>query len=634
MIEQATLTVADGVFLPIEYVTQTCAILAQRRKGKTYTASVVAEELYALGLPWVALDPTGAWWGLRSSADGEHAGIPVVVIGGQHGDLPLEREAGAFIADLVLDHPGWYVIDLSLIDSRPAEREFATAFGERLLRRKMQRGMDFPFHLFIDEADMFLPQEKETRGDVALLAAYSGIVRRGGLHGLGSTLISQRPALINKNALTQLDLLVLLRLVAGNDQDAVRKNYVSRFMGKDDADALMATLAGLPIGEAWFLEPGAEPPLRVCARVRERRTFNSSATPKPGERRIEPSVFADVDLDALRARMVETLERAKDDDPAYLRSQIEAERRRRLDAESDFRDIAAWKTEVEQASDGPTAIDELIAVYQTAKRDVGYSVAVIDEARALAARTVQVAVPVYTVGDLDEVWKLVQAAKEVGEQLVAGLSEAAQPLAASILRAAEAAEQKTAAPSPSPTPAPLEPTPAPAPPAPVERPAVAPTATDLAAGARHLLATLAHHHPLRLSLGQLALLARRKARGGSWNTSMKQLRDGEYVEIDAAGLLVLTAKGISASGIDGSRPLSSEQRVAVWREALPAAALDIFDRLVAVYPNGRSVEGIAQDTGRTPRGGSWNSAISTLVRNGLAVREGEMLFATKEAVGG
>lgn len=330
------LEIAPGLRFDIEYVTKTAAILAQRRKGKTYLGAVIAEELIAAKLPWVALDPTGAWWGLRSSADGENPGLPVVVIGGQHGDLPLERDSGVVVADLVLDHPGWYVIDFSLLGSRAAEREFAATFGDRLHRRKMEPGLDFPLHLFVDEADLFVPQEKETvwsgrrrPGDPPdILAVYQGIVRRGGLHGLGSTLISQRPALVNKNALTQIDILFLLRLVAGQDQEAVYKNNVSRFLPKREALDLMATLATLPIGEGWALEPGADPPLCERVRFRERRTFNSSATPKPGEKRVEPRVLAEVDLDALRGRMAAAIERARDDDPVFLHrrlKQLEAE---------------------------------------------------------------------------------------------------------------------------------------------------------------------------------------------------------------------------------------------------------------------------------------------------------------------
>lgn len=323
-----TLEIADGLSLPIDYVTKTAAILAQRRKGKTYTASVIAEELVRLDQPWVALDPTGAWWGLRAGADGtDTGGLPVVILGGQHGDAPLEVGSGRFVAELVVDTPGWYVLDLSMLDTRSAERTFATEFGEALIRRKRQPGRDFPMHLFVDEADMFAPQERDGGGDARMLGAYQAIVRRGGLHGLGSTLISQRPALLNKSVLTQLDLLVLLRLVAGQDQDAVHKAYVSRAGTKEQAATLMASLASLRLGEAWVWEPGAEPPLFDRVQIRERLTFNSSATPKPGEHRVEPRGLADVDLDAVKAAMEAAIERAKADDPKLLRAEIASLRR-------------------------------------------------------------------------------------------------------------------------------------------------------------------------------------------------------------------------------------------------------------------------------------------------------------------
>jgi DNA helicase HerA-like ATPase len=221
------LRIAEGFTLGDDFVTKTAAIVAQRRKGKTYTACVIAEELVEAGLPWVALDPTGAWWGMRASADGKSAGLPVVVLGGSHGDAPLERSAGRAVADLVVEHPGWYVLDLSLFESKAAEREFSADFAEALYRRKGAPGRDFPLHLFVDEADMFVPQDRE-QGDARMLGAFQSIVRRGGLRGLGTTLISQRPALVNKSVLVQLDMLIVLRLVAGNDQDYVKKNYFER----------------------------------------------------------------------------------------------------------------------------------------------------------------------------------------------------------------------------------------------------------------------------------------------------------------------------------------------------------------------------------------------------------------------
>lgn len=321
------LVISKEVSLSDDIVTKTVAILAQRRKGKSYTASVIAEEMVAAKVPFVVLDPTGAWWGLRSSADGKKPGLPVVILGGQHGDLPLERSAGKFIADLVLDHPGWYVIDFSLFESGGAERQFATDFAERLYRRKGQPGMDFPLHLFVDEADRFVPQRvsggrgEGRESDQRMLGAFEAIVRRGGLRGLGTTLISQRAAVVNKNVLEQIDLLIALRIMGPNDRRAI-EDYLKADADDDQRKALMASLGSLDIGEAWLWEPGGEPPLFDRVRIRERHTFNSSATPKPGQRRVEPSKFAEVDLAAVKDEMAAAIERAAADDPKTLKRRI------------------------------------------------------------------------------------------------------------------------------------------------------------------------------------------------------------------------------------------------------------------------------------------------------------------------
>lgn len=318
------LHLAKGLSLSLDFATKTAAILAQRRKGKTYTASVIAEEMVAAKQPFVALDPTGAWWGLRAGADGKREGLPVVVLGGQHGDVPLERTGGRLIADLVVEEPGYYVIDFSLFESGEAERQFAVDFAERLYRAKGQAGKDFPLHLFVDEADRFIPQQmRKGSGETSprLLGAFEAIVRRGGLRGLGTTLISQRAAVVNKNVLEMLDVLIVLRTVGPNDQAAIL-GYIKAHGSDAERVEMMGSLASLEIGEAWVWEPGAEPPLFQRVRIRARRTFNSSATPKPGVKRVEPKRLADVDLAALQTRMAETVEKAKAEDPRELRKTI------------------------------------------------------------------------------------------------------------------------------------------------------------------------------------------------------------------------------------------------------------------------------------------------------------------------
>jgi len=310
------LHISDDLSLPLEAVTNTHLILARRRVGKSYTAAVMAEEMIKAGLPWVALDPTGVWWGLTSSADGKSEGLPVIVIGGPHGHIPLEPSAGKVIANLVIDHPGWYVIDFSRFNNASDERRFSADFGVQLYRRKQRHPS--ALHLFVDEADMFVPQKLPKDGK-AMFDAFDAIVRRGGVYGLGVTLITQRPAIVNKDVTTQCETLIALQTTAPQDQDPVF-DWVSRNGTDEQLKEIKKTLAGLKVGQAWFFSPNSD--VFKLIKIRTRDTFNSSATPKPGAKPIEPKVFANIDIQALGEEITATVERSKQEDPEFLRRQI------------------------------------------------------------------------------------------------------------------------------------------------------------------------------------------------------------------------------------------------------------------------------------------------------------------------
>src|ERR1700736_6713876 len=100
------LHIADNLALPVDAVTQTFAILAKRGVGKTYAASVMAEEMLKAGQTIAAIDPTGGWWGLRSE-------FKVVILGGEHADVPLEEHAGEVVARALVENRFPAVVDLS-----------------------------------------------------------------------------------------------------------------------------------------------------------------------------------------------------------------------------------------------------------------------------------------------------------------------------------------------------------------------------------------------------------------------------------------------------------------------------------------------------------------------------------------
>lgn len=307
------LKISDDLSLPLEAVTQTFAILAKRGSGKTYTGLVMVEEMLKKNLHVVYIDPIGVAYGLRSSADGESAGLPIIIAGGDHADIPIEPTNGEVLANLVVDNTISVVIDLSRMRKGEQVR-FMTDFAETLYHRNRSA-----LHLVLDEADAFAPQ-RPMPGEHRLLGAMEDIVRRGRARGIGVTMITQRPSVLNKNVLTQIEVLVTLRLTAPIDQKAIDE-WVKTHAEEGQREQLMASLPSLPVGTAWFWSPGW---LNIFQRikVRERETLDSSLTPKVGEKIKQAKVLADVDLQAIREQLAETIEKVESDDPTALKRRI------------------------------------------------------------------------------------------------------------------------------------------------------------------------------------------------------------------------------------------------------------------------------------------------------------------------
>lgn len=305
--------IAPDLTLPPEAVTETFAMLAKRGTGKSNAAVVMAEEMWDAGHQWVAIDPKGDWHGIRSSADGKGEGIPVLIMGGDHGDVPLESTSGALIARLVVERDLTVLLDVSDF-SKAEQRRFALEFATTLFRlvKKSPR----PLHLFLEEAEEFLPQ-RVMGEDAKMVGAYSKIAKQGRTHGLGCTLITQRSASLNKDALSQTETLILFKTTSPHDRKAV----LAWAEHHEDVGEIAKTLQTLKAGESWVLSPGF---LGVTKRIqwRRRRTFDSGATPVVGQRTSAPTSVARVDLDEISMLMAETIEKAKADDPRELRAEI------------------------------------------------------------------------------------------------------------------------------------------------------------------------------------------------------------------------------------------------------------------------------------------------------------------------
>jgi hypothetical protein len=131
-----------------------------------------------------------------------------------------------------------------------------------------------------------------------------------------------------------------------------------------------------------------------------------------------------------------------------------------------------------------------------------------------------------------------------------------------------------------------------------------------------LLRTAATHWPVLFSWGQLATLNGRKARGGHFNASRKELIVNELV-IERDGKIEPTDAGFAAAGVVRKHlPVTPNELLAVWIRALPSPARDIL-KIVAEKDGPVAVQAVAARLRLAPRGGHWNGGVSLLRTNGL-----------------
>jgi hypothetical protein len=308
--------------IPKQALDDRLAFVGTAGSGKTYNAGSCVERLLSAKARVVVIDPLGVWWGLRLKADGlTESPFNIPIFGGNHGDLALTEHAGALIGETVAGMEESCILDLSQIGTKAGERRFMLAFLTALYR-----GVNgSPVHLVIDEADMWAPQRLlDKEGEAAkLLGMMETIVRRGRVKGFIPWLITQRPAVLSKDVLSQADGMIAFKLTASQDRDAIGA-WIEGQADKQEGKNILAALPSLERGRGvvWIPTRGiletASFPLKV--------TFDSSRTPKRGEKKND-AVLRPLDLGKLKDRLSKVDAETKANDPKALKAEIAVLRR-------------------------------------------------------------------------------------------------------------------------------------------------------------------------------------------------------------------------------------------------------------------------------------------------------------------
>lgn len=544
--------ISSSFSLPVDITTESIAVLAIKRAGKSTTARKLAEGLYNAGQQVVVVDPKGDYWGMRYGIDGKSPGLPFIVLGGEHGDVPLEPDSGELVAKLVVEQRVSVIIDMGHF-----RKHQVTKFMEHLYHMKGRDEFKTPMMLIVDEADVIAPQKPvNTEGNLEprMLGAAEDIVRRGGGRGIGITMITQRAAVLNKNVLTQIGVLILLRTIANQDIEAVNA-WIEKHGLESQKDECIGSLPSLPSGTAWFWAsyfPSGAGMFKKVA-VEMPRTFDSSATPKVGEKRIALENPAQVDLKEFAKQMSETVQKIKENDPKELKRKINE------------LDNTVWELQ--------TALDQ-------ARNETGPTAEEIHEQIVFSRREAAESVLGHIMPRLDEldndVNRIVTA--------VAGLKNMAQFLENTV----ESQQQER----PEPVKRPILPRPAMQSGTKDHEWKTRESSSDLPPGERAILNCAAQNHD-GATKAEIGLVTGYKR--SSRDTYISRLLPKGYVEIQGDRVCA-TKAGVKALGPDFKVLPSGRALQEFWIQRLPEGEAKIF-RIILRYRKGVDRESIDRETG-------------------------------------
>jgi len=330
-----TLRVSNTLDLPLEWLLLGATVFGMPGTGKSVLARVIAEEAAKAGVRFCIHDLKGDHFGLKSSADGKRDGLPVVVFGGDHADMPLNINAGAEMGAFVASLEQSCIFDYEHFDSTEF-LGFIADFSRSLYHHNRK-----PILSIYDEVQEMAPQNPDgTREAKRCLAAIKSFARLGRKHACGRIFLTQRGAEMSKSISEICETLISFRAPGTLDQDRIKK-WLGSKLPKERVAELVAGLNDLPDGTALFAS--AHPKVNTFGfhAIRMPETFDSSATPEIGKTRAEPTRLAKPALAELAKKLTKTIEEARSENPAALRTALVEEKRLRLKAEEE-RDVARF----------------------------------------------------------------------------------------------------------------------------------------------------------------------------------------------------------------------------------------------------------------------------------------------------
>lgn len=597
------LKISDDLSLPIDAATATFAIIGRKGSGKTYCSGKLVELFIAAGVQTIILDLVGKWWGLRLAADGKGCGIDIPMFGGLRGDIPLEAAGGPIVAEALLESGRSAILDLSQF-SKGARQQFAYHFGEFLWRWQKSQLNPVPVHLVIEESQLIVPENipggsKKGEFLAQMYGMYEEIIRLGRNYGIGVTMITQRPQSVAKEVLNQAEPLLVFQTIGKHERKAIKDWIVHQGMD----ESLIDSLPSLKNGQCWFWSPEWLGVLKQI-QIAPKWTYDSTATPKVGQKRAQARAIKALDLSDLQEKMKETIAQQKANDPAHLKRSLAESRAKVAELEKAVliaNENAGRLDEMEVQSQLNAAVESTREGIKSALRPIIESFA--ESANRIEAVIRQGAEDVQTLRRSIESFEVLMNAVPPNPNMVPvrwrDIKVVTSPyMPAKILTPPKGIKVEKR---------PIR-----------EQP---PANVKIGGGALRMISELAGRYPAGFTEAQWATMAHLKRTGGTWSTYKSRLLVAGLVEQGGDGLWRATESAVAEYG--GTTPSTPAERIHAWQQRLGGGSARMIDALLERGPLSR--EALGRVVGIATSGGTFGTYLSRLRSNGLIEeRNGEI----------
>lgn len=305
--------------------------------GKSNTAGLICERLLDQNFPLLIIDTDGEYYGLKEVYELLHLGAD------EECDLQIGVEHAQKVTQLALEKNLPVILDASgYLELREVKKLIEETLHHLFNKEKK---MKKPFLVLIEEIHEYLPELPSLDECGKMIVQ---VAKRGRKRGLGLIGLSQRPADVKKDFITQCNWRVWHRLDWETDLKVVR-----RVLGKDYVSQIQELEVGQAILEADFLD-------KRISRVnfQRKKTFDAGATPdldtfeRPKLKSVSKDLVSELQqITEQRKRRRSEIEQLRQENRKLEEKIIDLEEE--LEKARDMQDLAHQFTEAMSSSPSP-----------------------------------------------------------------------------------------------------------------------------------------------------------------------------------------------------------------------------------------------------------------------------------------